>query len=243
MTFCLGIKVKEGLIGLSDTRIMSGNEVIVAGKLTTHRIGGAPFFLMTSGLRSVRDKAVTYFEDVLEEESDHTVDRLFKAVNIFAAQLRRVAHEDREALEQGGFRFNLHALIGGQLLRDREQKLYLLYPEGNWVEVSPGTPYCIIGTLGYGKPVLDRTLKYEDSMRHALKVGTLAFDSTRISASDVNYPLDVVAYHAATRTMVQRRLEAASMARYSEWWQERLRSAVSELPSDWVEENFADLGI
>lgn len=235
--------MKDGLLALADTRIMTGNEVIVARKLTTHRIGGAPFFLMTSGLRSVRDKAVTYFEELLEEEQDHSIDRLFKAVNLFAAQIRRVALEDGPALERNGFRFNLHTLIGGQLSRDHEHKLYLRYPEGNWVEISRGTPYCIIGTLGYGKPVLDRTLKYEDTMRHALKVGSLAFDSTRISASDVNYPLDITAYHAESRRMIEKRLEAPSMVKYSEWWQERLRSAVDELPSDWVGDNFSEIGI
>lgn len=241
MTFCLGIKVKDGLIGLADTRIMSGNEVILARKLSCHQIGGHPFFLMTSGLRSVRDKAVTYFQETLEEESVHDIDRLFKAVNLFSAQIRRVSKEDRHALEENGLRFNIHALIGGQLSKDKEHKLYLLYPEGNWVEVSRGTPYCIIGTLGYGKPVLDRTLKFEDSMRHALKVGSLAFDSTRISASDVNYPIDLALYHAASGQIIERRLEASSMARYSEWWQERLRSSVAELPSDWVAEQFGDL--
>ena len=93
MTFCLGIKVKEGLVGLADTRITSGSEVIVARKVSTHVIGGCPFFLMTSGLRSVRDKAVTYFEEVIEEESEHVYDRLFKAVNAFSQQIRRVGEE------------------------------------------------------------------------------------------------------------------------------------------------------
>ena len=30
MTFCLGIRVNDGLVALADTRITSGNEVIVA---------------------------------------------------------------------------------------------------------------------------------------------------------------------------------------------------------------------
>ncbi len=47
---------------------------------------------------------------------------------------------------------------------------------------------------GYGKPILDRTLHYQDPMRFAPKVGCLAFDSTRISAVNVDFPLDVVLY-------------------------------------------------
>ena len=37
MTFCLGIRVKDGLVALADTRITSGNEVIVARKVATRR--------------------------------------------------------------------------------------------------------------------------------------------------------------------------------------------------------------
>ena len=101
-------------------------------------------FLMTSGLRSVRDKAVTYFDEAIGE-SDQTFDKLFKAVNVFAAQIRRVSNEDKDALDKAGLIFDLHALVGGQLENDQEHKLYLIYPQGNWVEVSEGTPYCIIG--------------------------------------------------------------------------------------------------
>ena len=56
MTFCLGITVEEGLVGIADTRITSGNELTSAHKVTTYQNGQGAFFLMTSGLRSVRDK-------------------------------------------------------------------------------------------------------------------------------------------------------------------------------------------
>ena len=59
---------------------------------------------------------------------------------------------------------------------DKEHKLYMMYPQANWVEVGPGTPYSIIGETGYGKPILDRTLKYSgvQCRSSALKVGCLA---------------------------------------------------------------------
>ena len=68
MTFCLGIKVKTGLIALADTRITSGTNTTTSKKITTHQIGNNSMFLMTSGLRSVRDKALTYFEEALSEK-------------------------------------------------------------------------------------------------------------------------------------------------------------------------------
>ena len=56
---------------------------------------------------------------------------------------------------------DIHALIGGQGSADKEHKLYMLYPQGNWVEIGEGSPYQIIGATAYGKPVLDRTLNHE----------------------------------------------------------------------------------
>ena len=139
MTFCLGMKVEDGLIGIADTRVTTGVECITARKVSIHQHGRHSMFLMTSGLRSVRDKAVTYFDEAISE-GDQTFDKLFKAVNVFAAQIRRVAQEDKEALGKAGLTFDLHALVGGQLENDQEHKLYLIYPQGNWVEVSEGTP-------------------------------------------------------------------------------------------------------
>lgn len=234
MTFCLGMRVRAGLVAIADTRITAGNTIISARKLTTHRSGGHPFFLMTSGLRSVRDKALTYFEEALDHQPEEGFDRMFKAVNAFAGQLRRVADEDRNALYESGLIFNLHALIGGRMTADREHKLYMVYPQGNWIEIGPGTPYCIIGESGYGKPVLDRTLHFDDDLEHALKVGCLAFESTRLSASDVDYPIDVAVLGTDGRSIAEQRYGQEVLKRVSAWWQERLRAGVKELPADWT---------
>lgn len=241
MTFCLGINVREGLVGIADTRVISGNENISARKVTTFtQSDGTSFFLMTSGLRSVRDKVVTYLEEGLRGQEE-PFDRLFKAVNAFATQMRRVHTEDGEALTRSGLPFNLHALVGGQFTGDTAPKLYLVYPQANWVEVGQSTPYQIIGAGGYGKPVLDRTLKYDDSMQFALKVGCLAFDSTRISAADVDFPIDVVLYFAETRTMITRRFEEDELIEIWQGWQERLRTSVTNLPSTWLDRFWVDI--
>ncbi len=240
MTFCLGMKVEKGLVGIADTRITSGAECITARKLSVFQHGGHPLFVMTSGLRSVRDKIITYFEEALDETAAE-FDRLHKALNALAAQTRRVAAEDKEALENSKLMFNFHALVGGQMKHDKEHKLYLLYPQGNWVEVGAGTPYCIIGETGYGKPILDRTLKYSDGMQLALKVGALAFDSTRISSATVDFPLDVVMFESGTQEMHEYRFEKADLAESCQWWQERLRASLNELPSQWLNKAFVRL--
>jgi len=219
--------------------VISGNENISNRKISIYEHEGRSFFLMTSGLRSVRDKSVAYFEEMLEKQ-DEPWDRFFKVVNAFASQIRRVAYEDKHTLEESGLRFNIHGLMGGRMANDSEQRLYLIYPEANWVEIGPGTPYHIIGSGGYGKPVLDRTLKYDDTMQFALKVGCLAFDSTRISAADVDFPIDVVLLFDDGR-LVEHRFEHEDLAEISDGWHERLRASVASLPSNWLDRFFAEI--
>ena len=69
MTYCLGIKVKEGLIGLADGRITSGNQLSSARKITMMEVDKCPFFIMSSGLRSVRDKTLAYLRPRLGRAS------------------------------------------------------------------------------------------------------------------------------------------------------------------------------
>lgn len=240
MTFCLGINVHEGLVGIADTRITSGNECLTARKVSVYERDGGAMFIMTSGLRSVRDKALTYFEEALAEREEPFT-RLYEAVNLFTDQVRRVSKEDKAYLERAGLHFNMKALIGGQMRGEHAHKLYLVYPEGNWVDTGRGTPYHIIGSSGYGKPILDRTLTYQDSMRHAFKTGCLAFDSTRISAADVDFPVDAVLYQPNSFRIVEHRYQKEDLEEISNWWQEHLRVTMRDLPVEWLESAFSKL--
>jgi len=234
MTYCLGIKVKEGLVAIADTRISSGTETTTAKKVSIHSNDHGTVFLMTSGLRSIRDKAVTYFEEILETEGQE-YKKMYNVVNAFGRQLRRVAQEDKVALSESGLSFNLFTIVGGKLAQDKEHKLYLLYPEGNWIEIGEATPFTIIGNSGYGKPVLNRTLDYESSIRFALKTGFLSFDSTRVSANDVGYPIDVVIYKN-TGEMIEKRFEEEDLKNISQFWGERLSTIINEVPEDWIDD-------
>jgi putative proteasome-type protease len=241
MTYCLAIKVKEGLVAIADTRITSGTDTTQKKKVYLEQRDKYSLFIMTSGLRSVRDKAVQYFKELLEEGDTHN--KLYKAVNAFGAQVKRVAQEDRAALEQNGLKFNLHTIIGGQLKDDDEHKLFLLYPEGNWVELGEGAPFVVIGNSGHGKAILNRTLTSESSMHLALKTGFLSFDSTRASANDVDFPIDVVLYKNNTYGMVEHRYVKKDLENISDLWAEELKKALDNIPEEWMETAFSKLPI
>lgn len=233
MTFCVGMKIEDGIVALADTRITSGNVQTLARKVTVHQKQNQSLFLMTSGLRSVRDKALTYFEETLDETCEQ-FDKMYKAVNHFSEQIRKVAEEDKPALEESGLSFNLHSIIGGQLEKDDEHKVYLIYPQGNWVEVTNETPYQIIGEAGYGKPILDLGLNYQSSPITALKVGFLAFDATRRSATGVGFPIDVIYYKKDSFKFSEYQYDKEEMQEVCAWWKENLTRSLEELPANWT---------
>jgi putative proteasome-type protease len=226
MTFCLGMRCEEGLFALADTRITSGTEMSTARKISTHQYEQHSMFIMTSGLRSIRDKAITYFEERLKGESG--LDRMYKAANALAEEIRAVRTEDMEWLHQGGLHFDLHCIFGGQLSGDAGPHMYLIYPEGNWVEVRAGTPYVIIGESRYGKPVVDRTWRFDRSLADALRIGLLAFDATKTSASDVDYPVDSIVYRADSFELREQRFTGEDLVPLRQFWQTAISNAVED---------------
>lgn len=240
MSFCLGIRVEEGLIAIADTRILSGSVCTVARKLWVYQNGSHAMFLTTSGLRSVSDKARTYFDEILGQQEE-PFDRLYKAVNSFAEQIRRVAREDAKSLADSNLPFDVHVLVGGQFAADKQHRMYLIYPQGNWIEIREGTPYHVIGSSGYGKPILDRTLRFETPMKTAIKIGCLAFDSTKISAADVDAPIDVVLYARDTFRMIERRYSPEDLQSLTNQWQEQIRGAVERFDCPWIDPLLAEL--
>ena len=240
MTFCLGINLEEGLVALADTRVLAVRESTTSKKVATYQGPGFSFFIMNSGLRSLRDKVLLYFEDTFAKQTA-VRERLFKVVNLFGAQVRRVAEEDARVLKEVDLSFNIHTLIGGQMCSDSHHRLYLVYPEGNWVEIGEDTPYQIIGNSGFGKPILHRSLTHNDPLLYAFKLAILAFDATRLCAADVDFPIDLVLYRRGSYEMVEHRYARDDLADISTWWQHRMRRAVDELPLTWVEAAFGKL--
>jgi len=233
MTYCLGITVKEGIIAIADTRITAGNEVYSNKKISIHEIKDHSLFIMTAGLRSVRDKAVIYFNQAVDEQQD-AYHYMHEAATAFGQMLKKVAHEDRETLEKEGYQFNLHAIVGGQMPKDPTHKLFLIFPEGNWIEINDGLKYQIIGNSNYGKPLLNRNLSHDSSLKDALKMGFLSFDATQVSTNDVDYPIDIVVYEKDSFKAKEVRLYKEDMQKISDEWNIALRNSLENIDETWM---------
>lgn len=229
MTFCIGIKVHQGILALADTKIVKGEEQIRRGKLSSTQLDGHTWWVMTSGLRSVRDKTLTYLEHEIAEQ-DLRFNYLFEVANRFGNQLRRVRQEDGPSLASSNLPFNMHAIIGGKMPGDMTPKMFYIYPEGNWIESSDDSPYFIIGRTHYAKPMLDRLLTVDMPLRQSLAVAFLAFEATMASVTDVGYPIDVITCEAQTGNTRLRRFSESELESISQWWYQTLAGALRGFP-------------
>ena len=156
---------------------------------------------------------------------------LYKIVNLLGNQIKRVREEDLEDLKKSNFMFDSHFIVGGQCEKDKRSSIFLVFPEGNWVEVSDETPYAIIGNTGFGKPVLTRLLQNQYvSFKQAIKVAYISFDATYKNASDVDFPLDFVLLEDNSFDMKSFRKTEEDLEDFSNEWHERLKIVANELP-------------
>jgi putative proteasome-type protease len=233
MTFCIATRVAGGLVALADTRIAKGSDILSKTKLASHSVSGHAFFTMTSGLRSIRDKALIYLEDHVAH-SAAPPRRLYELANAFGEQLRRVRREDGDALQKSNLAFNLHAIIGGRLGDDQSPTLFLVYPEGNWIEVNDESPFFAIGRTPYGVPLIAKHITKSTPLNEAAAWALVAFDMTASSVSDVDYPIDIAILQNTDTGLRRHRYEREDLKPLLDRWHASLHQQLQELPSTWL---------
>lgn len=234
MTFCIATRVREGIVALADTRIVKGGERLSKAKLALHLAPGGSFFTMTSGLRSIRDKLLIYGEDAMSVAGDQFT-RLYQVVNLLGEQLRRVQDEDGPSLRQSNLPFNLHAIVGGRLRDDAAPTLFLIYPEGNWIEINDDSPYFMIGRTPYGRPLLDRHLRADLPLRQVCLLALLAFDMTSSSVTDVGYPIDMAVMRSGESEFAHSRFEQDQLRSVTEGWNRIMEQALQTAATPWLD--------
>lgn len=232
MTFCIGVRVQAGLVVLSDTRVVKGVEVTRKSKLSTMTDGRSEAVVMTSGLRSVRDKVVARLVDRLADD-EVVFDRFHEFASAYGHELREVRAEDEAALVAGGLDFNSNAILAGRFPGDDHPVLMHVYPEGNWVEATDDAPYFVIGRSSYGKPILDRLLVADSTLDQAISLAYLAFDATSASATDVGFPIDIGVQPRDKDHFTMRRFTREDLDGVHTAWHEHLRDALDGLPTPW----------
>ena len=123
-------------------------------------------------------------------------------------------------------------ILGGQIAGG-EPHLYLIYPEGNFIEASEDTPFFQIGETKYGKPILVRAHDADMSFEDAIRLLIVSFDSTIKANVSVDLPLDFQVYENDSLTQGDRGRITATDPYYqhiSSQWGASLKAALDDLP-------------
>ncbi len=241
MTYCVAIKLEEGLVFASDSRTNAGvDQVSTYSKMHTFETEGERLFLVLTAGNLATTQAIV---NRLKREMEEGVEGSFADVGHMseaAEYLGRVNREEQdkhsEALSKSGIAAEATLIVGGQI-SGQEPEIYRVYPQGNYITTSQHTPFLQIGESKYGKPILDRIITPETELGDAARCALVSIDSTIRSNLTVGPPIEVFVYETGSFAFEHYLcLEADNdyLRALTAAWDENIRKAFLELPRfDW----------
>lgn len=199
MTYCVAMRLNEGLVFLSDSRTNAGVDHIgTFRKLSVfENPGDRMMVLMTAGnlsiSQSIRQTVAEYLTP--EGSSIWTASTMYEAAQIVGDSIRAVHRREAKALEESGIDFNVSLIFGGQI-RGERCRLFQMYSAGNFIESHDENPYFQIGEAKYGKPIIDRVISPATPLDEGAKCALISMDSTLKSNISVGFPLDLLVYES-----------------------------------------------
>jgi putative proteasome-type protease len=243
MTYGLGILLEDGVVMAADTRINAGVDHIASmRKLHLFQQPGSHVLALASAGNLATTQAVV---TLLNQRLGHAgqpgnlfeAPTMFDAARIVGTTLREVLAHDAKDVEAYGDP-TATWLLGGQI-GDAPQALMMVYAAGNFIAAAQDTPYLQIGENKYGKPILDRTVRFDLSLEEAVKITLLSFDATIRSNIGVAPPIDFFIKRKDRLEPVELRRIAAADPYFTavrDGYAEAIRDALAGLPlPDWIE--------
>lgn len=240
MTYCVGLRLNQGLVFMSDTRTNAGvDNFSKTRKMFTWDVPGERVItLMTAGNLATTQSLVS----LIEERSKAPADRsptilhepsMFQVARLVGATLKEVIEESASSGQAASSKFRATVIVGGQI-KGSAPTMFLIYPEGNFVEVTEETPFFQIGEAKYGKPILVRAYEEGLSFEEAVKLLLVSFDSTIKANLSVGLPIDLQVYESdSLKVGIEKRIEDDDPVyqSISSGWGDALRAAFRSLPS------------
>ena len=242
MTYCVGMVLEEGLVFASDSRTNAGvDHVSTFCKMTVVETPGqGVIVLLNSGNLATTQQVVSRIKqqaiDAQKPLTSHA--SMFSVAELVGSELRKTIHTAvNEAPEQSDVDFTATFLVGGQV-RGEAPRLFMVYPQGNFIESTTDTPFFQIGESKYGKPILDRVVQPEISMTQAIKCALVSFDSTIKSNLSVGLPIDIAMIKTNDLKVTKRHRIDSEDAYFRDLrsrWSQGLRQVFGQLPDPhWI---------
>lgn len=199
MTYCVGLLLNAGLVLLSDTRTNAGLDNISTYRkmFTFEEPGERVIVMMTAGNLSVTQTTLARLTEAISSPDASPATSIMQADNMLDVatmvgdMLSHVTAETKARMDRMNQMAGASMIVAGQRKGGR-MRLFLIYPEGNFIEATEDTPYLQIGEHKYGKPILDRVIEADTPLNDARKAVLLSMDSTLRSNLSVGMPLDLV---------------------------------------------------
>ncbi len=196
MTYCVGIKVNEGMVFASDRRTNAGLDNFNSySKMYVHKGIDRNIIILTSGNLATSQAVFNSIgKDLEDDKNGNNLNNLFN-LNEIAKYIGRlnVKHSSPDGINQETIELGSTFIVGGHI-KDQESELYLVYPQGNFIKSSEFKPYLVIGEIKYGKPILDRVVKSDTYLGDAARCALISMDSTMKADLSVGPPIDLVVY-------------------------------------------------
>ncbi len=239
MTYCVGLLVDEGIVLLSDTRTNAGvDNISTYRKMFTYEApGDRVIAIMTAGSLSTTQTTLARLNEAIEvsdpspQTSIMAAETMLDVAQVVGTTLARTTSEIEARMPEQGPVTSASMIVAGQRAGG-EMRMFLIYPEGNFIEATSDTPYLQIGEHKYGKPILDRVVTKTTSLAEAKKAALLSMDSTLRSNLSVGMPLDLAVIHKdALRISEEQRFEPQdkSFQAMSDAWSQALRDAYVQI--------------
>ncbi len=239
MTYCVGMQLNAGLIFMSDTRTNAGvDNISTFRKMFNWEVPGERVItILAAGNLATTQSVISQ----LEERNKHPHERrpsllqaptMFQVANLIGETLRDTIRSGGLAGENAENQFGATFIVGGQIA-DMEPRLFMIYPEGNFIESSPDTPFFQTGETKYGRPILVRVYEPGMSFAEAAKLLMVSFDSTLKANLSVGLPFDLQVIPAGTcRIGFQKRIQLDDpyYSEISRGWGNALKQAFRSLP-------------
>ncbi len=238
MTYCVGLRLNCGLVFMSDTMTNAGVDNVSRFKkmFTWSSEGERVITMMTAGNLATTQAVASILDErtkAPEERKPSILElpSMFQVAQLVGETLRDVIAAN-EGSGQSADAFNASIIVGGQIGQSAP-RLFLIYPEGNFIEASDDTPFFQIGETKYGRPILVRAYNAEMSFEEAVKLLMVSFDSTLKANLSVGLPFDLQTYDTDSLTVGhEMRIEEDDpyYQAISSTWGEALKQAFSSLP-------------
>ncbi|MCB1844976.1 MAG: peptidase [Halioglobus sp.] len=238
MTYCIGIKLDEGLVFCSDSRTNAGaDRVSTYSKLHRFSIpGDRQLMVMTAGNLATSQAVIARIERDLKSDAKKNSSRA-EYVADMADYIGGLGREEQSRFSENapnaGFDAQATFVVGGQI-KGQSPEMYLVYPEGNHITVSGQYPFLQIGETKYGKPILDRIIRPDTHYETAMRCALVSMDSTMRSNATVGPPIELLFYpaDALDAPALYAKLEEIDpyLVSLRRAWDENIRRAFEDLP-------------